>query len=254
MAALRSFSKIFLLLLFLLNGPMTLMAQDPTSMEQQVNDDQSDKDADGKKKKKKDTTDKDNLSFEFKMDKMGDRFFARLFINLLSVFILIRLIYYVNYKNGEFFFTFFVFNFVIFLITYLLNKVDMSLGAAFGLFAVFSMLRYRTEGISARDMTYLFCVIAIGLITAVSKGTALELTIINLMIIAMVFIMESSFFMKKEFSQVIQYENIEMIGPDKRQELVEDLKKRTGLNIHRISITKVDFLRDTAVIRIYYYG
>ncbi len=116
-------------------------------------------------------------------EKLNAKFWTRISIDLVSVFILIRFIYYPIYKNREFFFTFFIFNLIIFLITFLLNKVEMSMGAAFGLFAVFSMLRYRTEGISMKDMTYLFLVIAMGLITAVSKGNWDELSLLNLIII-----------------------------------------------------------------------
>ena len=97
------------------------------------------------------------------------KFGARILIDLASVFILIRFVYYPIYKHRELFFTFFIFNIIIFLICFLLNKVELSMGAAFGLFAVFSMLRYRTEDISIKDMTYLFLVIAIGLIAAVTK-------------------------------------------------------------------------------------
>src|ERR1044072_3686019 len=112
-------------------------------------------------------------------DKLSGKFFMRLAIDIASVFLLIRFIYFPAHKSREYFFTFFIFNIVIFLITFLLNKVQMSLGAAFGLFAVFTMLRYRTEGISIKDMTYLFLVIAIGLICAVSKGGWDELILIN---------------------------------------------------------------------------
>lgn len=186
-------------------------------------------------------------------DKLSPKFFIRLGIDLISVVILIRFIYYPIYKNREFFFTFFIFNLIIFLITFLLNKVEMSMGAAFGLFAVFSMLRYRTEGISMKDMTYLFLVIAMGLITAVSKGSWDELFLLNLIIIVITYLLESNLLLKKEFSKIIQYENIEMIKPEFRTELISDLETRTGIKINRISISKVDFLKDTAVIRIYYY-
>src|ERR1700749_613426 len=103
-------------------------------------------------------------------EKLGEKFFIRLVIDFISVFILIRFIYFPVYKNRENFFTLFIFNLIIFLITFILNKSDMSMGAAFGLFAVFSMLKYRTEGITSKDMTYMFLVIAMGLITALSKG------------------------------------------------------------------------------------
>ena len=129
----------------------------------------------------------------------------------------------------------------------------MSMGAAFGLFAVFSMLRYRTEGIYMKDMTYLFLAIAMGLITAVSKGNWDELSLLNLIIIAFTYLLESNLFLKKEASKIIQYENIEMIKPEFQAALIADLESRTGIKINRIAISKVDFLRDTAIIRIYYY-
>ena len=138
-------------------------------------------------------------------EKLNIKFWTRIAIDLISVFILIRFIYYPIYKNREFFFTFFIFNLIIFLITFLLNKVEMSMGAAFGLFAVFSMLRYRTEGISMKDMTYLFLAIAMGLITAVSKGNWDELSLLNLIIIAFTYLLESNLFLKKETSKIIQY-------------------------------------------------
>ena len=127
------------------------------------------------------------------------------------------------------------------------------MGAAFGLFAVFSLLRYRTENISAKDMTYLFITIALGLITSVSKGTYFEISLINIIVIACVFALDGNLLLKNELVQFVQYEHIENIKPENHAVLLDDLKKRTGLNIHKITVSKVDFLRDTAVIKIYYY-
>lgn len=192
--------------------------------------------------------------------KIIQKFGFRLIIDFLSVFILIRLVYYKIHKRSDLFFTFFIFNLVIFLICFLLNKVDLSMGAAFGLFAVFSMLRYRTEDISIKDMTYLFLVIAIGLIAAVTKikDTSdvyeyMFLGAINMVIILVTFLFESNIITKKESAQVVVYENIELIKKEKQVELIDDLKKRTGLNIHRISVGKIDFLKDSAQIKIYYF-
>ena len=126
------------------------------------------------------------------------------------------------------------------------------MGAAFGLFAVFSMLRYRTEGISMKDMTYLFIFIAIGLISAI-RLEYYELGIINGLIIVFTFVLDSQIIFKHECSKKVEYENIEMIKPEMSEQLMEDLKKRTGLNIHRIEIGKIDFLKDSAIISIYYF-
>jgi Domain of unknown function (DUF4956) len=186
-------------------------------------------------------------------EKLSPKFFMRLGINLLSVFLLVRFIYFPAHKSREYFFTFFIFNLVIFLITFLLNKVEMSMGAAFGLFAVFTMLRYRTEGISIKDMTYLFLVIAIGLICAVSKGGWDELILINFIMLLFTYLLESNLLMKREATKLIEYDDIELIKPERRVELIQDLEKRTGIKINRIYINEINFLRDTALIIIYYY-
>lgn len=186
-------------------------------------------------------------------DKLSDKFFIRLLIDIVSMLVLVRLIYFRIYKKKDYLFTFFLFNIIIFIITYLLNKVDMSMGAAFGLFAVFSMLRYRTEGITTKDMTYLFIVIAIGLICAVSKATYFELGVINLILIGFTYALDGNWLVRNEMIKTVQYENIDLIRPENYQLLLEDLRKRTGLNIHRASINKIDFLQDIAVVKVYYY-
>jgi hypothetical protein len=194
------------------------------------------------------------------LQRMSSKLFYRLLIDIISVFILIRLVYYPIYKHRDLFFTFFIFNLIIFFVSFLLNKIDISMGAAFGLFAVFSMLRYRTEDISIKDMTYLFLVIAIGLIAAVTKLKNTDdyieyifIAIINGIILFITYLLESNILMKKELVKVVLYENIELIKADKKAELLLDLKTRTGFNIHRYSIQKIDFLKDTAQIKIYYY-
>ena len=197
---------------------------------------------------------------EKKSDKKKDKdvidinakFFISLAIDLATVLLIIILIYYRNYKKMDYIFTFITFNLVIFVLTYVLNEVKISLGAAFGLFAVFSMLRYRTAGISMTDMTYLFIFIALGLVGAIQLEYH-ELGILNGVIVAGTFLLDSNIFIKREFCKRIDYENIELITPDKRQELIEDLRKRTGLNVHRVVINRINFLRDTATIRVYYY-
>lgn len=134
------------------------------------------------------------------------------------------------------------------------------MGAAFGLFAVFSMLRYRTEDISIKDMSYLFLVIAMGLISAVTKIKGaneyyeyLFLGIINTTIIILTYLLESKLLLKKEAVKTITYENIELIHTDKKAELIADIEKRTGIKVNRFAIQKMDFLKDSAQIKIYYY-
>lgn len=194
------------------------------------------------------------------MSKISFKLLARLLIDFTAVFLLIRFVYFKIYHRRELFFTFFIFNLVIFLICFLLNKVDLSMGAAFGLFAVFSMLRYRTEDISIKDMSYLFLVIAMGLINAVTKikdasdgYEYLFLGIINGVIILLAFLLESKILFKKEAVKTITYDNIELVHTNNQQALMEDIKKRTGINVTRISISKIDFLKDAAQVKVYYF-
>lgn len=199
-----------------------------------------------KKKDKDKDKDKDKLQID-------ETFYVNFLINLATIVLLIVFIYYPNYRNKDVFFTYFLFNIAIFLLTYLMNQIKISMGAAFGLFAVFSMLRYRTEGISMKDMTYLFLVIAIGLISAIQLEFY-QLGIINGIIVLFTFLLDGNIIMKREFSKRINYDNIDLIKPEHRDELIEDLRKRTGLNISRISIIKIDFLRDIAQLDVYYHN
>jgi Domain of unknown function (DUF4956) len=175
-------------------------------------------------------------------------------VNFTAVFTLIRGIYFSNYKRTELFLTFFSFNIIVFLLTSLLNKAEMSMGAAFGLFAIFSMLRYRTEGISAKDMTYLFMVIALGLITAIHKGSWQELGVMCGMLLLFVYALESGLFMKKELTKNMIYDKIDLILPDKKAELLADINQRTGLDVHHIEIQNYDFLKDSVMLTIHYYA
>jgi hypothetical protein len=181
------------------------------------------------------------------------QFLIQFSFDIVAVFILIRIIYYRHYRRTDHFLTFFGFNVIIFLLTYLLNKVEMSMGAAFGLFAVFSMLRYRTEGISTKDMTYLFMVIAIGLISAISKDSWEELLFTTTILLLITALLEGSWLIKKEHTKVAIYDKIGLISPANRQFLIEDLSVRTGLNIHRVEIQDYDFLKDSVQIIMYYY-
>lgn len=192
--------------------------------------------------------------------KLSSKFGIRLLIDITFVVLLLKFIYLRNYKSKDLVFTYLVFNLVIFSVSFLLNKVELSLGAAFGMFAVFGMLRYKTEEISIKDMTYLFLHIAIGLICAVTKIKGTEdvyeyifLIALNLVLFIIIFLLESNVFMKRESVKLVIYEKIENIKAENRQLLIDDLKARTGVNIHRVAIQKVDFLKDAAQIKIYYY-
>lgn len=192
--------------------------------------------------------------------KISSKMVIRILIDLATVFVLVRYIYFPIYKNKEFFFMFAIFNLIIFLVSFLLNKVDLSMGAAFGLFAVFSMLRYRTDNISIKDMTYLFLCIAVGLVSAVTKikgASDLEeylfLGGVNFTILLITYLLESKLFSKKEHTNTIVYENIELIQSNRQDELLADIRLRTGINVHRVSVQKINFLKDSAQLKIYFY-
>jgi len=199
-----------------------------------------------------DTKDKKDKKKDAKILDMNEKFIISLGINLLNVVLIILLIYYPNYRKLDYIFTFIMFNLVIFLLTFVLKYVKLSVGAAFGLFAVFSMLRYRTQGISMKDLTYLFIFIAMGVISSIQLEYY-ELGIIHGIILIGTFVLDGNVIFKGERIKRVLYDNIEMIKPENQTVLIADLRLRTGLNIHRIVIGKIDFLKDSAVINIYYY-
>ncbi len=180
------------------------------------------------------------------------RFFVRLGVNILFMILIIVTIYYPNYKKMDTIFTFITFNITIFMLTFVLNTVKISMGAAFGLFAVFSMLRYRTSGIHIKDMTYLFIFIALGLISSIPMDIY-ELMIIGGVIFVATLVLDTKLILKKESVKTIRWEDINYIQPENEANLIAQIKERTGLNIHRISIEQIDYLKDVCVINIYYY-
>jgi predicted membrane metal-binding protein len=178
----------------------------------------------------------------------------RLGIDLASVLVLIRVIYYRTYRRTDLFLTFFSFNLVIFLIAFVLNSTEMSMGAAFGLFAVFSMLRYRTQGISATDMTYLFLGIALGLMLAVSSAGPPGLALVGLIVLVSTFLLESNWLVKREVRQEVVYDNIDLVNAHAREQLLRDLCQRTGLNVRRVEVEEIDLVKDSAKLVVYYHA
>jgi hypothetical protein len=183
---------------------------------------------------------------------INKRFAYGIGIDITTMLLIFGLIYFPNYRNKEFMFTFFLFNIIIFIITFVLNKTNISMGAAFGLFAVFSMLRYRTEGISMKEMTYLLIAIALGLINAIGLNL-IPILVFNSIFVVFIFVLDHPIVFKQEFSKMVVYENIDLIRPENHELLMADLRKRTGFDIHRFSIMSFDFLKDATSITIYYY-
>lgn len=179
-------------------------------------------------------------------------FLPRFIVNTIFIIVLVRWCYFQHSKNRPFAASYILFGTGVFMVTGLLHSAEISMGFAFGLFAVFSMLRYRTESITIKEMTYLFLVISIALLTAVGPIGLLGISIINLIICIFAYILETGFLLPLTEEQIIRYEKIENIKPDSRTDLINDLKQRTGLEIKHLNIESVDFLNDTAQIRIFY--
>jgi hypothetical protein len=182
-------------------------------------------------------------------------FIARFAFNFLIVYIIVRWLYYPVHKNKDYLFTYFLFNLIIFLLCYMMKNTQLEIGVAFGLFAVFSVLRYRTLNVSVVDMAYLFLVISIGVINSLSNENVsiAEVLLSNILIIVIIFVMEKVWLVKHASTKVIEYEKIENIRPENYEKLIADLRQRTGLDIQRIEIGRIDFTRDVARIRIFYF-
>jgi hypothetical protein len=174
--------------------------------------------------------------------------------NLLVALVVVRFVYYPTTHNKSYVFTFLAFNTVIYLVLSFLASVVLGLGVGFGLFAIFSILRYRTDPIPIREMTYLFVIAALPVMNAAGANSALwpQLTAANLVVLALLFVLEKGWGFHYEASKQIVYEKIELIHPDRRRELLTDLEARTGLKVKRLVIGKVDFLHDTASLKIFY--
>ncbi|MBL7964545.1 MAG: DUF4956 domain-containing protein [Flavobacteriales bacterium] len=176
-------------------------------------------------------------------------------LNLLVVFILIRVIYYRIHRKKDYLFTYFLLNTLIFFLCVLLNSVKLSLGFAFGLFAIFGILRYRTEQIGIKDMTYLFVVITLAVVNAlVSKKISIaELVFTNAMILLMAWALEHVWLTRHEAMKLVIYEKIELIKPGNRLLLFDDLGQRLGIKVSRVEVGRIDLLRDTAQLRVFYF-
>ena len=176
-------------------------------------------------------------------------------LNALVLFVLIRLIYYPIHRKKDYLFTYFLFNTLIFFLCVLLNSVKLSIGFAFGLFAIFGVLRYRTEQISIKDMTYLFAVISIAVINSLAskKVSIAELLFTDGMILVMTYALEHLWLTRHEAMKQILYERIELIKPGNRVQLYADLHERLGVTVSRVEIGKIDLLKDTAQLRVFYF-
>ena len=178
----------------------------------------------------------------------------RLGLNLLFTLCVVSLVYVRRHGKTEYVFTFFMFNIITFSVCFLLRKINIELGFALGLFAVFGILRYRTEPIRTRDLTYMFVVIGIAILNALvnKKVSIAELVLVNSCIVLMTVGLEYLPWLQRDRQQVVIYDNMELVRQPDRTALMGDLKTRTGFDVHRVRVDRIDLLRDTAQLTIYY--
>jgi hypothetical protein len=169
------------------------------------------------------------------------------------VFVIVQFMYYPKSKRRDYYFTYMLISVCIFMLIFLMGGVKMKVGVALGLFAIFGIIRYRTESVPIREMTYLFLVIALSALNGLSSSLSWgEILSANILTILAVWLCESHKFSSNYSCKYVKYDNINLILPSKRTEMMDDLKARTGLNIYRVEVGSIDFLKDCALVKIYY--
>ena len=194
----------------------------------------------------------------------------RFFLNLLVCWILVQFFYYRKSRRRDYYFTFMVFSSAMLMLLYIMGNVEVGVGLTLGLFAIFGVIRYRTETVPIREMTYLFVIIAlaamnglapvyraVGAVTdnphyELSVGTVGVMALSNLLVVALIWVLESERLLKHTSTKLVLYDRIELIVPERRAELIADLEKRVGVKVDNVEIGHVDFLRDAAYIKVFY--
>ena len=177
----------------------------------------------------------------------------RFLLNTAVIALIVRVFYYPKSKRRDYFVTFILISISVFLLIFLMGGVKLKVGFALGLFAIFGIIRYRTESVPIREMTYLFLIIAVSAINGLATSISyVELLATNLLFIGSLWVCESRRWVKHVASKLVLYDNIALITPEKEPELIEDLKMRTGLDILRVEVGAIDFSKDTAMVKVYY--
>lgn len=194
----------------------------------------------------------------------------RFFLNLLVCWVLVQFFYYKKSRRRDYYFTFMVFSSAMLMLLYIMGNVEVGVGLTLGLFAIFGVIRYRTETVPIREMTYLFVIIAlaamnglaplyklVGSVTAnphyeLSTGNVVITVLSNLLVVLLICILESGRMLKHTSTKLVLYDRIDMIVPERRAELIADLEKRIGIKIDNVEVGHVDFLKDSAFIKVYY--
>lgn len=194
----------------------------------------------------------------------------RFFVNIAACWILVQFFYYRKSRRRDYYFTFMVFSTAMLMLLYIMGNVEVGVGLTLGLFAIFGVIRYRTETVPIREMTYLFVIIALAAVNglapvyklvgatsahphySLSGGTVGIMVLSNLLVIALVWVLESGKMLKHTSAKLVLYDRIDLILPERREELVADLEKRIGLKVEGVEVGHVDFLKDAAFIKVYY--
>jgi len=178
---------------------------------------------------------------------------CRFSFTLAVVWVMIYFLYFRKSRRLDYYFTYIILSISVFFMIYLLGGVKLKIGFALGLFAIFGILRYRTETIPVREMTYMFSVISISVINALANDVSLaELVFPNAVILIVTWLFEHFLLKRDVVSKLVLYDRIALIVPERREELIEDLRNRTGLKVTKVSVGSVDFLKDSAVLKVYY--
>ena len=179
----------------------------------------------------------------------------RLLINLFFMTLIIRFLYYPISKRKDYLFSYYLIGIIIFFLCFGLKKMEIDNGMGFALFAIFGIIRYRTDAIEIKEMTYLFLIIGMSVINSLAsnKVSIAEMAIVNMSLVAITYGLERVWLLKHETRKTVVYERIDLIQPDRMEEMKSDLEMRTGLNINIVEVGKIDFLNDTAQVRIYYF-
>lgn len=177
----------------------------------------------------------------------------RFAFNLLVCWVITHCFYYKKSRRRDYYFTFLLFSVVIYLLLFSLQNLSIEIGFALGLFAIFGMIRYRTTTVPVREMTYLFVIIGVSIINGFSMASSYAtLLAANLLVILVCWLLESIGLTRREATKIILYEKIALIHPDRREELLADLRQRTGLDILGVQVGSIDFLKDTAYLKVTY--
>ncbi|MCH5224675.1 MAG: DUF4956 domain-containing protein [Muribaculaceae bacterium] len=177
----------------------------------------------------------------------------RFVLNSFFVFILIQFFYYRKSRRLDYYFTFILISISIFFLIFLLGSVKIKVGMALGLFAIFGIIRYRTETVPVREMTYLFIIISLSVINAIALNLSYaEIFATNIIYVGSVWIVESFKGLRHVSSKLILYDRVDNIQPHKRAELMEDLQQRTGLKIISVEVGAINYLQDTVMLKVYY--